>query len=156
MGEAWKVDSIQTRDAYIEQVKRWWDEHKYVTFPKPRFGVDRSLDQNALFHVFCTEWIAFKLGKHPKMVEKFELAGMKRTVKKMYLIAYPESKSWMIHEIMDYTTGLKKKDYTSSKDWKRGEMYQVLTFMQNESANQGCILESKGEFAKNQREANGQ
>lgn len=156
MAESWKVDSLQTREAYKAQIDRWWDEHKYLTFPAPRFGMDRSIDQNSLFHVFCTEWIAFKLSRHPKSIEKFELAGMKRSVKKMFVLAYPDSKPWMIQEITDYTTGAKKKDYTSSKDWKRGEMYQVLTFMQDEAANQGCILESKGEFAKNQREASGQ
>jgi hypothetical protein len=60
----------------------------------------------------------------------------------------------MIQEIEDYSSGKKKKDYTSSKDWKTGEMYMVLTFIQLCAAQDGLILESKGEFAKNQREAN--
>ena len=99
-------------------------------------------------------WIAEKLGKSYKKVEKKELASMKRTVKKMFLIANPESRDWMLHEITDYTTGQTKLDYTSSSDWKTGEMFLVLTFMQLEAANQGLILESTGEFAKNQRAQN--
>ena len=79
---------------------------------------------------------------------------MKRTVKKIFLLAYPEAKDWMTHEITDYAENKTKKDYTSSADWKTGEMFTVLTFMQLEAANQGIILESKGEFAKNQREQN--
>ncbi len=152
MGESWVINSDSSLKAFIANVQSLYGEHKYITYGKPRIGVDRSLDQNALFHVWCTEWIAYKLGKHVKTVVKQELAGMKRTVKKMFLLAYPESKEWMIQVITDYTTGQSKKDYTSSADWKTGEMFMVLTFMQNEAANQGIILESKGEFAKNQRE----
>lgn len=154
MGEAFTVNSEQSKAAFFKQVDIWWSECKYLTFPAPRKGIDRSLDQNALFHVWCTEWIAYKLGKHPKSVIKAELAGMKRTVKKIFLLAHPESKEWIIQEIEDYSTGKKKKDYTSSKDWKTGEMYMVLTFIQLCAAQDGLILESKGEFAKNQREAN--
>jgi hypothetical protein len=58
----------------------------------------------------------------------------------------------MTQIITDYSTGKQRLDYTSSADWKTGEMFMVLTFMQLEAANQGVILESKGEFAKNQRE----
>ena len=153
MGEAFTVNSEQSKAAYHRQIDIWWNDCKYLTFPAPRKGVDRSLDQNALFHVWCTEWIAYKLGKHPKAVTKPELAGMKRTAKKIFLIANPESKEWMVQEIVDYSSGAKKKDYTSSADWKTGEMYMVLTFIQNCAAEDGLILESKGEVAKNQREA---
>lgn len=152
MGEAFTVNSEQTKAAYHRQVDIWWEEDKYLTFPAPRKGVDRSLDQNALFHVWCTEWIAYKLGKHPKAVIKSELAGMKRTAKKIFLLAHPDCKEWMVHEIVDYSTGATKKDYTSSKDWLTGEMYMVLTFIQLCAAEDGLILESKGQFNKLQRE----
>lgn len=154
MGESWTINSDASLKAFLANVEALYKEYKYLTYGKPRIGVDRSLDQNALFHVWCTEWIAHTLGKHTKAVLKNEINGMKRTVKKMFLIAYPETKDWMIEVITDYTTGQSKKDYTSSADWKTGEMFMVLTFMQNEAANQGIILESKGEFAKNQREQN--
>jgi len=153
MGEAWVLNSDTSKKAFIASVEKLYDEHKYITYAAPRIGADRSLDQNALFHVFCQEWIAHKLGKHFKRVEKCEVAGMKRTVKKMFYVANPQC-DWMIHVIFDYSTGLSRKDYTSSSDWKTGEMFLVLQFMQLEAANQGVILESRGKFAQLQREQN--
>ncbi len=152
MGESWTINSDVSLKAFIANVQSLYSEHKYLTYGKPRIGIDRSINQNALFHVWCTEWIAHKLRIDKREVSKAELAGMKRTIKKMFLLAHPESKTWMVQVITDYTTGEQKKDYTSSADWKTGEMFMVLTFMQNEAANQGIILGSKGEFAKNQRE----
>ncbi len=153
MGESWTINSETTKKAFIANLDRLYAEHPYITYGAPRIGIDRSLDQNSLFHVFCQEWIAHKLGKHFKRVEKCEVAGMKRTVKKMFYLANPDC-SWMIHIIIDYTTGKPRKDYTSSSDWKTGEMFLVLQFMQLEAANQGIILESKGKFAQLQREQN--
>lgn len=154
MGESWTINSDTSLKAFIANVQALYNEHKYITYGKPRIGVDRSIDQNKLFHFWCTEWIANILRIDKREVSKASLAGMKRTVKKMFLLAHPETKEWMIQVITDYTTGQTKKDYTSSADWKTGEMFMVLTFMQLEAANQGIILESKGEFAKNQREQN--
>lgn len=150
-GNQWTVNSDQTLNFYIEQVKKWYGEHKFVTFPAPRFGKSRSLDQNALFHVWLTEYIAYKLGKHARAVTRAELAGIKRTVKKLAYVHLRED--FLIQTITDYSTGEKKKDYTSSSDWKRGEMYQVLEFMQNLTAEDGLILESKGEFKRLQDES---
>lgn len=150
-GQEWIVNSDQTREAYKKQVDKWLEEHKYATFPKPRFGKDRSLDQNALFHVWLSQWIAYKLNKDKRMVTKSELAGIKRTMKKLAYIHLRAD--FLIHEIKDYSTGETKKDYTSSKDWKRGEMYQVLELMQNIAAQDGLILESKGEFKRLQDES---
>ena len=45
----------------------------------------------------------------------------------------------------------KKRDFTSSKDWKRGEMYHFLTWLQVTAAGDGLILESRGEYAELQR-----
>ena len=154
MGESWTVNSTTTLEGYIGQVRRWFDEHKYLTFNKPRIGIDRSIDQNSLFHLWCSMWIAYRLGKDYRSVTKAELAGIKRTVKKLYLISNPDSAAWMIHEITDYSTGNKKKDYTSSSDWKTGEMFLVLNWMQLAAANDGLILESKGEHAKLTRQQN--
>jgi len=154
MSESWTINSDNSLIAFIANVKSLYEKHKYITYSKPRIGIDRSIDQNSLFHLWGSIWIAHKLEKHYKTITKAELAGIKRTVKKMFLVAHPESRDWMIQEITDYTTGQTKLDYTSSSDWKTGEMFMVLTFMQLEAANQGLILESTGEFAKNQREQN--
>jgi len=151
-GESWTINSDNSLIAFIANVKSLYEKHKYLTYGKPRIGVDRSIDQNSLFHLWLSQWIAHMLGKDYKRVTKAELAGIKRTVKKLFLVANPDTKDWMVHEIMDYSTGKTRKDYTSSSDWKTGEMFMVLSWMQLEAANQGVILESKGEFSKLQRE----
>ena len=150
-GEAWVINSESSKKAFIANLEKIYAEHPYITYAAPRIGADRSLGQSALMHVWCSEWIAHKLGKHYKSVESNELAGMKRTVKKLYYISNPDA-HWMIHTITDYSTGATRKDYTSSADWTTGEMFSVLEFMQNTAANDGVVLESKGKFAKLQRE----
>lgn len=153
MAETWQTNSEPSFQGFITHARKLYDEHHWVTWSW-RIGEDRSISQNSLFHLWLTEFIAFKLGKHPKTVEENELEGIKRTMKKLYVIAYPDSRAWMVHEITDYSTGKKKPDYTSSASWKVGEMFLVLTWMQLFAADLGLILESKGEFAKNQRKEN--
>lgn len=150
MGESWTVNSEHSELAYISYVKKMRAEHGYLTFPKPRIGADRSLDQNALFHVWATEYAAYLLKKSVKEVTKGELQGMKRIIKKRFNCHHPNN--FMIHEIMDPFTGNSKKDYTSSADWKHGEMYMVLDWLQMLAANDGLVLEAKGQFAKLKRE----
>lgn len=154
MAEAWTVNSVQKRDAYKAQVDRWFEEYPYLTFPAPRIGEDRSIDQNALFHVWLTELAAFLTPCHPKEVTAGMLEGIKKSVKGLFYRENPYE--WMVHNVVCPLTKREKADYTSSKSWKRGEMYIVLTWLQIFAGQKGCVLESKGEFAKNQKEANGQ
>lgn len=151
-GESWKVDSKLTRDAYKSQIDKWFDEYKYITFPAPRFGVDRSLDQSALFHVWLTEIAAFLTPCHKKEVTAGMLEGTKKTIKGMF---YRQTQSpWMLHIVRCPITKREKSDYTSSKSWKRGEIFEVLNFMQIWAAGIGLVLESKGEHAKLTRDQN--
>lgn len=154
------VNSEASKTAFFENVEAWYDEHKYLTFSMPRFGQDRSLTQNALFHVWCAEIVAHLMNVNPKTVARNELDGVKRTIKKTFYQAHPETHSWMIYEIRCPITGAKKKDFTSSASWKTGEMFMVLEWMQfwaiepKNHKREPLILESKGEFAKKQRETN--
>lgn len=149
------VNSEPSLIAYVAQVRDWYAQHKYVTFPPPRFGVTRSLDQNALFHVWLTLMSAHYLRKHRDDVTEGEREGMKRTVKREALLAHPEWSAFMVHEIVNpKDPRQRKKEYTSSASWKSGEMYAVLTWMQLVAAGDGIILESRGEFAENQRAEN--
>lgn len=78
--------------------------------------------------------------------------GIKKTIKGLFYRENPYE--WMVHKVICPLTKREKTDYTSSASWMVGEMYLVLTWMQIFAAQQGCILESKGEFAKRQREQN--
>lgn len=151
MADYFTVNSIQSCEAYKKQVERWFDEHGYLTFPEPRIGPDRSLDQNALFHVFLTDAAAYYLSKHKKDVTPTDVESMKITVKRHFYGATRQA--FMVETIADIWGTKTKETFTSSKRWKRGEMFMVLEWLQNKAAQDGLILESKGEFAKNQRES---
>ena len=151
MGESWTVNSIQKRDAYKAQIDRWFSEYPYLTFGAPRIGEDRSIDQNSLFHVWLTELAAFLTPCHTKEVTAGMLEGIKKSVKGLFYRENPYE--WMVHKVICPLTKREKTDYTSSKTWKCGEMYLVLTWLQIFAGQQGCVLESKGEFAKRQRES---
>lgn len=149
MGESWTVNSEQSKAAYKAQVDRDFAEHKYLTYNPPRIGVDRSLDQSALFHVWLTEFAAFLTPCHKKQVTKGMLEGIKKTIKGLYYREYPYE--WMVHKVICPLTKREKTDYTSSSSWRQGEMFLVLTWLQQFAAGQGCVLESKGEFNKLQK-----
>jgi len=151
MGEQWRINSEQTKRAFHDQVDRWFDEHKYITFSPPRLGEDRSIDQNSLFHVWLTDLAAYLTPCHKKEVTEGMIEGIKKTIKGLFYRENPFE--WMIHRVFCPLTKREKIDYTSSKSWKVGEMYLVLTWLQIFAAQQGCVLESKGELAKRQRES---
>lgn len=158
-GQAWTVNS----DASLEACKKWlsdlYAEHKYLTVAKPRLGKDRSLGQNALFHVWCSEIAAHFLGVSRRLIERGAIDGAKRTIKKSFYQAHPETHDWLIYTVKCPITGAEKKDFTSSARWKTGEMFMVLEWLQFWAADieingkpAPLILESKGEFAKKQQE----
>mgnify|MGYP005827645679 CR=1 FL=1 len=148
------VNSEPSLNAYIAWVKQAYEKHKYLTFSKPRIGPDRSLDQNALFHVWCTQLAAHYLNKAQKGVTKGELEGMKRTVKReCYQDNVIEGRldEWrfLIHTVINPKNPKETKaDFTSSSSWKRMEMCNVLTWLQAKVAFAGVVLESKGELKK--------
>lgn len=149
MGEHWTVNSDHSELAFISNVKKLREEHKYLTFDKPRLGADRSLSMNSLFHVWATEYAAHLLKKDKKQVSPGELEGMKRCIKKRF--NHHHDNKFMVHDIVDPFTGNSRKDYTSSKSWKHGEMFLVLEWLQLYAANDGLILESLGKYAKLKR-----
>lgn len=151
MGEAWTVNSEPSCNAYCAHVKAQFHKHGYLTYPAPKIGKDRSLGQNALFHFWITEFICHLVLCHPSQVTEGMKDGTKRTIKGLFYRHYPGEK-WMIHEVVCAISQRKKIDYTSSASWKQGEMFMVLEFFQGYAATQGCVLESKGEFARLKRE----
>ena len=146
MSEMWQVNSDRKLELYIESIRKLYDEHKYLTFTKPRIGSDRSLPMNALFHKWLRLWLAHLFKKDPKLVDVDELAGIKNTFKDCYYrqTGYP----WLVHRVTNYRTMIETTEYTSSSTWKREEMYDALRNMQMRAAQSGCILESVGEFNK--------
>ena len=155
MAESFTINSLTSRAAFNNYVDGLFKKHGYITFGAPRIGADRSISQNSLFHVWATEYAAYILRKDKREVLPGELDGMKRTIKQRFTLTYPDCKNWTTYEIINPFTNERKRDYTSSKTWRTGEMFMVLTFVQMTAAQDGLILESKGQFAKNQRKSNG-
>lgn len=153
MSESWTVNSDHSEAAFIAYLKKLRAEHGYITFGKPRLGKDRSLSANALFHVWATEYAAHLLKKDKRQISAGELAGMKRVIKQRYNSQFPNN--FMVIEVVDPFTGNTKRDFSSSADWKVGEMFVVLEWLQMYAANDGLILESIGQYEKFQRESNG-
>lgn len=151
-GESWRVDSKVTKEAYKAHVDKLFDEHKYLTFPKPRIGQDRSIDQNSLLHVWLTEFAAHLAKCHKSEVTAGILEGIKRSMKGLY--TQETQLGHMTHQVVCPLTKREKTDFTSSKSWKRGEMFDFLNWLQAFAATKNCILESKGEHAKLTREQN--
>lgn len=149
------VDSLISLTAFCSFVKTLFGSGQFITFTW-RIGADRSLDQNALFYVFLTEWAAGIAGIAKKEVPKQMIEFLKRGVKRRYYneTGYP----WMLDKLINPATG---EDagilYASSKNYKVGEMYLVLTWMQMTAAEEnGIVLESRGQFSKLQREQQGE
>tara|TARA_R110000851_G_scaffold302789_1_gene460205 strand:- start:421 stop:900 length:480 start_codon:yes stop_codon:yes gene_type:complete len=157
MKESWTINSPTSLVAFTKAVEDSYKEKKYITFSAPRIGRDRSLDQNALFHVWITEYAAYRLKIHKKAVYKGLIEGMKQIIKKRFTATHPESYSWMVFEVVNpFNLEATSKEYTSSSSWKKGEMFLVLTWFQMVAAEDGLILESKGQFEKLQRTHNGE
>jgi hypothetical protein len=149
VSEATLVNSDVTLAGYIRKVRQEYEEHRYLTYPAPRIGPVRSLDQNALLHVWLTEFAAELAGCHKKEVTRGMVKGIKRTMKEGF---YRETGyGWMIHTVKCPLTGREKKDWSSSADYGRGEMFTFLSWLQMFAANHGCVLESKGQFSKLQK-----
>lgn len=151
MPEFWTVNSDQSKTAFYKFVDELYEQNKYLTF-EWRIGADRSLTQNALLHVWITEWCSFLIKCHKSEVTEGMIEGAKRTLKGLF---YGETKEkWMVHKVICPLTKREKTDYTSSTSWKHGEMFMFLTWFQNFAAFNGLVLEAKGEFLKLARKQN--
>jgi len=147
------VNSPTALMAFGSFAAKLFAEKKYLTFTW-RIGEDRSLDQNSLLHVWLTEYVAHLLQKNKKSVTEEELEGIKKTAKRRF---YAETGApWMVVIPVDPFTGESlPATLRSSKRYSREEMFHFLTWLQMTAAGDGLVLESKGQYAKLQREHEG-
>lgn len=145
------VNSAHSVVAFCALIPQLFAKHKWVTFSW-RIGETRSLDQNSLLHCWLTEFAAHL----SKIMTKEVTPAMLEVVKKEVKGWCYRANGWefMVYRITSPLTGKERTGYTSSTTWKRGEMFQVLSWLQMFAAGHGCVLESRGEFGKLQREQN--
>lgn len=138
--------------AAVASLRALYDEHRYITIPKPRIGRDRSLDQNSLFHKWLRDFAAHVFEIPKKQVSEGDLSGTKRAIKAAF---YNEThEPWMIHKMRNPLTGEERIDYTSSASLKTGELHMLLNWFQLMAAERGLVLEALGQFERLQRGAN--
>ena len=101
----------------------------------------RGLPQNALMHTWLRDAAEQTFGHK---CTDIELESMKRYTKTR---CYSDTKhSFLIHTLINPETKQNKTELTSSSKWDKGEMTYFLDWMQQFYAEQGLILEAKGEY----------
>lgn len=144
------VNSLPSLAAFNKLCNDMLSEHRYLTFTW-RIGPDRSLPQNALFHVWLTEYAGYLLKKRKEDVTEGELDGMKRTVKREYYLE--TGLSHLVYRLVNPRNPAENRmEYTSSANWKQGEMKAALDWIAMKASQDGLVLEAKGEYAKLLRE----
>ena len=152
-GESWAIHNDQSEKAFIKHVSDLRKKNGCVTYPAPRLGSTRSNPHNNLFHLWCRRYAKHLFNKSE--ISSDELGGMKLIIKKAFWLNYPWCR-WMIKgNPINPITKESTIDYESSGKYKSTEMYMMLEFIQNYAAIDGLILESEGEFLKQQQEAEG-
>ena len=145
------VNSTQSIPEFGKWVRAKFEEFKYLTFTY-RVGEDRSLSQNSILHVWLTLYAAHLAKIDRKQVSTEMVEFIKTLCKKQY---YTETGApWMITRMVNPAKPKRKGKiyYRSSADYKHGEMFQFLTWLQMKAAQDGLVLESTGQYAKLQRQ----
>lgn len=154
MGERFTVNSKFS----LEQACHWlaenFDKKKYSTY-SVKHGEARSLDQNALFHVWALEYACYlaKINKDTidKVLRERFMEGMKDKLKREF---YKESgRTWLVVDKIDPETGEVRRGWRSSANYLHDEMFEFMTWIQSKAIDDGIILESKGEYKKMQEES---
>jgi len=130
-------------------IRAAWAKHKYLRV-RWEEGVVRSLDQNALLHVWISEFAAHVLKKPKKEVTKHEKEAMKITCKFHF---YQETGcEWMLIKVADmFTQDRSAIAWESTADYGFENMFVFMTWIQTTAFERGLTLESKGEYQKLQK-----
>lgn len=153
-GEKWTIANEHQLEAFIKNVRELYKKNKRLVYPKPEIGFGRSLSQNALFHVWVKEYAAFLTNTNPNLVPTALVEGTKRGLKHAF---YAETgQEWMKVEMVNALTGQKKNDFASTSNLAKGNMFMFMEFVQKKAAEDGLMLESKGDYEKFQKEQHGE
>ena len=111
----------------------------------------RSLDQNALYWVWVTEFAQHLLNK--KKISAAEKEDMAYTLQRHCYAAM--GWDWLLTTPVDLLTGKPgKPQRKSTTKMLKGEMTLYLEWVQSAAADRGLILESVGEYAELQASQN--
>ena len=154
-GQFWLINSPQQaaevcKHFAIRVVEDWdgpicWKAKKYTE--------PRTLSQNALYQAWAREYAAKMLSKKPEDVTEVEHEAMKYTLQRH---CYAELKrDYLITTLKDFFTGQEKPGRASTAGFSTAEMFEYMSWIQARAADDGLILEAKGEFAELKEKQNG-
>ena len=111
-----------------------WQSKKYTS--------PRTMDQNALYWLWVTEFARFLLDRH-KISER-EKQDMHYTLQRRCYAA--TQWEWLISHETDLISGESKVARRSTTKFQKGEMTAYMEWVQIAAADRGLILESQGEY----------
>jgi len=141
----WLCNSEERRDACVDDICQMWAADHYLQITA-RSGKTRSLDQNALLHIWCRELVAHIAGIDEREITDAQMQDMKTALKKGF---YRDTgSSYVLRVSEDALTGKTAKTLRSTREYSREQMTQFLDWVQALAlVDFGLLLESLGEFA---------
>lgn len=152
MTKSYPINSEASKIAFYATVDKLYQEHKYITFSAPRIGADRSLSSNALSHCwynYADKMLSEQIGTSRNFCKLHFGIPILRAEDNEFRVMYGQV--IMSHAYETKLSIMKYLPVTSLMS--REQMARYLTAVQVHYAeNHGLVLESKGEFAKHQRQ----
>lgn len=151
-GDAWIARNPGELRARLEFFAKHLEDRNVwpICWKAKKYTDARSLDQQALLHVWATEFACHMLDK--AKVAETEKEAMRITLQRK---CYADTGwEWLIESVTDLFTGVVKPQRRSTTKFDKGEMTLFLSWVQQEAANRGLILESQGEYRELQAAQN--
>jgi hypothetical protein len=144
MGDYWIARNPGELAQRLERFRIHLEERNEwpICWQAKRYTDPRTMDQNALLHVWCGEFAKHVLDKGK--VSEAEKEGMRITLQRH---CYADTHwDWLIEEVPDLFTGETRTQRRSTTRFDKGEMTAFLDWIQRAAADRGLILESMGEY----------
>lgn len=136
--------SVGSLMAFLKLAEDLWNKEHYIEFSW-KIGPRSSMPQKALMHIWLRQWVAHLTKQKERDVTQKQVDGMKHWVKKNFYLQ--TGADFMIDmEPNPYDLRESRRTFSSIADWTPAQCNEVMTWMQATAANNGCILESMGEF----------
>ena len=133
------MDSFQPADKDAEVFAASLEEGDLLEVTKAQHR--RSLDQNALLNIWARDYATHPLKKKPTDEQQ---EAMRITLQRACYAALKYD--WLIEDTKDLFTGSVKKQRRSTTKFGKGEMTMFLDWIQHRAAEDGLVLEAKGEY----------
>lgn len=115
-----------------------------IAWQAKKYTGARSMDQNSLLQVWSREYARHVLKRDE--VTEAEQEAMRITLQRACYAA--TGWDWLIEHVPDLFTGETKPQRRSTTKFSKGEMTELLSWIQHRAAEDGLILESLGEYAE--------